>query len=131
MTTYRLVIAGQPIAHFDVAEVEYRNGGGGYPMKITGVHTVTAVTLKRGVVTDPRFASWLRGAKIRQNVVLQPLDGRGVPLASYSLGSAWVSHFKGPTLDANANAIAIQHIKMENEGFEIDQAAMPPEWKIK
>jgi hypothetical protein len=31
-----------------------------------------------------------------------------------------------PDLDANANAVAIQHIKLENEGIERDLAVTEP-----
>ena len=32
-----------------------------------------------------------------------------------------------PDLDANANAVAIQHIKLENEGFERDENVVEPQ----
>ena len=31
-----------------------------------------------------------------------------------------------PDLDANANAVAIQHIKLENEGWERDLSVVEP-----
>jgi hypothetical protein len=31
-----------------------------------------------------------------------------------------------PDLDANANAVAIEHIKLENEGFERDTSVAEP-----
>jgi hypothetical protein len=31
-----------------------------------------------------------------------------------------------PDLDANANAVAIQHIKLENEGWERDDSVSEP-----
>ena len=32
-----------------------------------------------------------------------------------------------PELDANANAVAIQHIKLENEGWERDTSVTEPQ----
>ena len=39
----------------------------------------------------------------------------------YIVHRCWVSEFQAlPDLDAGANAIAIEHIKLENEGWEVD-----------
>ena len=39
----------------------------------------------------------------------------------YIVHRCWVSEFQAlPDLDAGANAIALEHIKLENEGWEID-----------
>ncbi len=39
----------------------------------------------------------------------------------------WVSEYQAlPDLDANANAVAIQHIKLENEGWERDTSVIEP-----
>ena len=56
---------------------------------------------------------------------------RGVACASIQTSKAiyrsWVSEFQGlPELDANANAVAIQSIKLENEGWERDYDVTEP-----
>jgi phage tail-like protein len=39
----------------------------------------------------------------------------------------WVSEFQAlPDLDANANAVAIQHLKLENEGWTRDTGVQEP-----
>ena len=46
---------------------------------------------------------------------------------TYKVYRCWVSEFQAlPDLDANANAVAIQHIKLENEGWERDYAVVEP-----
>jgi phage tail-like protein len=51
------------------------------------------------------------------------LDEAGRTTLAYTVFRCWVSEFQSaPDLDANANAIAIQHIKLENEGWERDVA---------
>ena len=48
-------------------------------------------------------------------------------MISYKVYRAWVSEYQAlPDLDANANAVAIQHIKLENEGFERDYEVAEP-----
>jgi phage tail-like protein len=46
---------------------------------------------------------------------------------AYKIFRCWVSEYQAlPDLDANANAVAIQHIKLEHEGFERDVAVPEP-----
>ena len=48
-------------------------------------------------------------------------------MLAYKVFRAWVSEFQAlPDLDANANAVAIQHIKLENEGWERDLDVVEP-----
>ena len=45
----------------------------------------------------------------------------------YFVHRCWVSEFQAlPDLDAGANAIAIEHIKLENEGWERDTTLAEP-----
>ena len=45
----------------------------------------------------------------------------------YLVHRCWVSEFQAlPDLDAGSNAIAIEHIKMENEGWERDLTLAEP-----
>ena len=46
---------------------------------------------------------------------------------AYKVFRCWVSEYQSlPDLDANANAVAIQHIKLENEGIERDYEVAEP-----
>ena len=64
------------------------------------------------------FADWLRS---------RPDNEAGQLVMAYKVFRCWVSEFQAqPDLDANANAIAIQTIKLENEGWERDYAVVEP-----
>jgi phage tail-like protein len=46
----------------------------------------------------------------------------------YKIYRCWVSEYQAlPDFDANANAIAIEHIKVENEGWERDSSVTEPQ----
>ena len=47
-------------------------------------------------------------------------------LSAAELLDAWEACQALPDLDANANAVAIQHIKLENEGWERDYEVAEP-----
>jgi len=64
----------------------------------------------RGIVED-----------FRKDILLEVYNEAGQVAITYKIYRCWVSEFQSlPDLDANANAVAIQHIKLENEGWERD-----------
>jgi phage tail-like protein len=94
-----------------------------------------AITLERGVTHDPEFEKWANkvwklgsgpgtetsGADFRKDLIIELYDEAGRLAIAYKLFRCWVSEFQAlPDLDANANAVAIQHMKLENEGWERD-----------
>ena len=90
--------------------VKHRDGGDpSTSHKSPGRTEFDAITLERGVTHDPEFEKWA-------NKVL-----------AYNVYRCWVSEFQAlPDLDANANAIAIQHLKLENEGWSRDTSVVEP-----
>ena len=63
----------------------------------------------------------------RKDVIIDMYNEAGQLVLSYRVYRAWVSEYQAlPDLDANANAVAIQHIKLENEGFERDVEVPEP-----
>ena len=51
----------------------------------------------------------------------------GQPVWRFLVHRCWVSEYQAlPDLDAGANAIAIEHIKLENEGWEQDTTLTEP-----
>jgi phage tail-like protein len=66
-------------------------------------------------------------ADFRKNLILEFYNEAGQLAIAYKIYRAWVSEFQAlPDLDANANAVAIQHIKLENEGWERDTTVAEP-----
>jgi len=59
----------------------------------------------------------------RKDIIIDVFNEAGQKVLSYHVYRCWVSEYQAlPELDANANAVAIQHIKLENEGWERDTA---------
>jgi len=122
--------------------VEHREGGDPSTVRRSPGRTkYDAVTLERGVTHDIDFEQWANkvwslgagdGAEVsladfRKDLILDVFNEAGQKVISYQLFRCWVSEFQSLSdLDANANAIAIQHIKIENEGWVRDLAVVEP-----
>jgi phage tail-like protein len=62
-----------------------------------------------------------------KDVIIELYNEAGQLAISYKVYRCWVSEYQAqPDLDANANAVAIQHIKLENEGWERDYDVPEP-----
>ena len=67
-------------------------------------------------------------ADFRKEVIIDVFNEAGQKVISYMVHRCWVSEYQAlPDLDANANAIAIQTIKLENEGWERDSEYQVPD----
>lgn len=122
--------------------VEHREGGDpSSSRKSPGRTKFEAIQLERGVTHDPEFEKWANkvwnfgsglGAEVslkdfRKDIILEIYNESGQLALAYKIYRCWVSEFQAlPDLDANANAIAIQHIKLENEGWERDYDVVEP-----
>ena len=63
----------------------------------------------------------------RKDVILDIFDEAGTKVISYTIFRCWVSEYVAiPDLDSNANAVAIQSIKIECEGWERDDSVTEP-----
>ena len=100
-----------------------------------------AITLERGVTHDKEFEQWANkiwnfgaglGSEVslkdfRKDLTIEVYNESGQLAIAYNVFRCWVSEFQSlPDLDANANAVAIQRIKLENEGWERDLAVVEP-----
>ena len=100
-----------------------------------------AITLERGVTFDTEFEKWANRvwffqanaggesalSNFRRNIVIEVMNEAGQLVHRYFVYRCWVSEFQAlPDLDANANAIAIEHIKLENEGWKRDPSVAEP-----
>lgn len=99
------------------------------------------ITLERGVIHDPEFEKWANktwnfgagaGAEaslgdFRKDIMIHLYNEAGQLVLSYKLYRCWVSEYQAlPDLDANANAVAIEHLKIEMEGWERDPQTEEP-----
>jgi len=122
--------------------VKHREGGDpSSSRKSPGRTEYEAITLERGVTHDKEFEQWANkvwnfgsglGAEVslkdfRKDIIIELYNETGQPVLRYKVYRCWVSEFQAlPDLDANANAVAIQHIKLENEGWERDNELAEP-----
>ncbi len=114
------------------AVVRHREGGDpSTTRKSPGRTKFEAITLERGVTHDADFQKWANsGSRLRadaslkdlqKDVILEAYNEAGQLTSAYRILRCWVSAFQAlPDLDANANAIAIEHLKLENEGWKRD-----------
>jgi phage tail-like protein len=116
-----------------------RHHEGGSPTagrKSPGRTEYDAITLERGVTHDTEFERWADlvarpgetpGKDIRKDLVLEVYNEAGQLVLAYRLYSCWVSEYQAlPDLDAQSNAVAIESIKVETEGWERDPDVIPP-----
>jgi phage tail-like protein len=122
--------------------VKHREGGDpSSSRKSPGRTEYEAITLERGVTHDPEFEAW--AAKVwnyneapgsesslrdfRKNIIIELYNEAGQVVMKYLVYRCWVSEYQAvPELDANANAVAIQTLKLENEGWERDPDVTEP-----
>ena len=122
--------------------VTHRDGGDpSSSRKSPGRTEYEAITLERGVTHDLDFEQWankvwrLRSGPeeetslkdFRKDITIEVFNEAGQRVLAYQVFNCWVSEFTAlPEYDANANAIAIQTIKLENEGWQRDSTAPEP-----
>jgi phage tail-like protein len=122
--------------------VEHREGGDpSTSRKAPGRTQFEAITLERGLTDDAAFEDWANlvwklGASLgsevalnefRKDIFVELYNEAGQLVRAYKVFRCWPSQYRAlPDLDANANAIAIEHIKLENEGWERDTSVFPP-----
>jgi phage tail-like protein len=122
--------------------VEHREGGDpNSSRKSPGRTKYEAITLERGVTHDPEFEKWANkvwnygsglGQEVslqdfRKNLIIEVMNEAGQTAIAYKVYRCWVSEFQAQAdLDANANAVLIQSIKLENEGWERDYDVTEP-----
>ncbi|MCX6143650.1 MAG: phage tail protein [Ignavibacteriales bacterium] len=114
--------------------IQHREGGDpSVSRKSPGRTEYAPITLERGVTHDPDFENWANLAfnhggqmslkNFRKDITIEMLNEAGQKVIAYKVYRCWVSEYTAlPELDANANAVAIQSIKLENEGWERDDS---------
>jgi len=122
--------------------VEHREGGDPSTSRKSPARTkYDAITIERGVTHDTEFEKWANKvwdygggasaevslADFRKDIIIDLFNEAGQKVISYKVYRCWVSEYHAlPDLDANAGAVAIQMIKLENEGWERDLDVTEP-----
>jgi phage tail-like protein len=126
--------------------VKHRDGGDpSSSHKSPGRTEFEPITLERGVTHDVDFEQWANKVwdyqnaqahnadkevslkDFRKDVMIDVFNEAGQKVISYHVYRCWVSEYQAlPDLDANANAVAIQHLKLEHEGWDRDPSVVEP-----
>lgn len=121
--------------------VEHREGGDpSSSRKSPGRTEFEPITLERGVTHDKAFEEWANKAwtygsaeevslkDFRKDIIIEMYNEAGQKVLAYNVYRCWVSEFVAqPELDANGEAIAIQSLQIQNEGWERDVSLPIPE----
>ncbi|HRW50913.1 MAG: phage tail protein [Caldilinea sp.] len=124
--------------------VEFREGGDlSYMRKSPGQTKFEPITLERGVTHDREFEAWAGkvwsyGAQpsgggelslkdFRKDITIELYNEAGQLALAYKVYRCWVSEYTAlPELDSSANAVAIQTLVLQNEGWERDAEVAEP-----
>ncbi len=122
--------------------IEHREGGDpSTSRKSPGRSRYEPITLERGITHDNAFENWASKvsklgaalgsevalADFRKDVILEFYNEAGQLALAYKIYRCWPSYFEAlPDLDANASAVAIERLVLENEGWERDTSVQEP-----
>lgn len=123
--------------------VEHREGGDPSTVrKSPGQTKFEPIALERGVTHDPEFERWANkvwnynsglGSEVslkdfRKDIIIEMYNEAGQLAIAYKVYRCWASEFQAqPELDASANAVAIQTLTLQNEGWERDYEVTEPD----
>jgi len=120
--------------------VTHREGGDPSTARVSpSTWKFEPITLERGRTHDPEFETWANliystdgDASIslkdfRKDLIIELLNEQGTVALAFKVYRCWVSEYQAmPELDANAHAVAIEHMVIQNEGWERDTAITEP-----
>jgi phage tail-like protein len=124
--------------------IKHRSGGDpATSYKLPGRTEYDAITLERGVTNDKVFEQWANRVwsftnagggletslkDYRRDLIVDVFNEGGQKVLSYQVFNCWVSEWQIVSdLDSHANAVAIQHVKLENEGWVREDVPEPPD----
>ena len=146
---FRVILDGRPVMGVSKVSalkrttevVKHRDGGdNSTDRKSPGRTSYEAVTMERGITHDVEFERWanlvhsfsgdpaMDLVNYKKDLTLEVMNEKGHVAKRYALFRCWVSEYTAlPDLDANANAVAIETIKLEIEGWERDLETREPD----
>ncbi len=125
--------------------VTHREGGAPQgPRRIPGQTEYGPITLERGLILDIMFEQWANkvwyypntgamGQEVslkdfRKDIRIDLCNQAGQIVNVYYIFSCWPSEYRAlPELDANANAVALESLTLQNEGWQRDDTYSPPD----
>lgn len=121
--------------------VKHRSGGdNSTDHKSPGRTSYEGISMERGITHDREFETWANKVhpysgdagmdlvNYKKDLMLEVMNEKGLVAFRYFLYDCWISEFTSmPDLDANANAVAIEMIKIELEGWDRDIDTKEPD----
>jgi len=118
--------------------VTLREGGDASAVRrMPGQSAYEAITLEQGVTHDADFEAWANkiweysntghADDFRKDIVIELCNEAGQIVLAYIVHRCWPSEFTAvPELDGMGNAVAIQSLVLQNEGWERDESVPEP-----
>ena len=118
--------------------VEHREGGDpSTSRKSPGLTQFAPITLERGLTQDSAFEDWANlvwklGSQMslkefRKDIIIELYNEAGQLVRAYHVYRCWPSEYQALSdLDANAATVLIEHLTLQNEGWERDTAVTEP-----
>ncbi|MBT9465012.1 phage tail protein [Hydrogenophaga sp.] len=111
----------------EVTVAEYRNGNDreNHVRKVAGIHKVSDVTLKRGILNSKTLFDWIsqtrtQGPAAQRNVTITLLDEAHTPVQTWVLRGVIPMKYTGPTLAGKGGGdVAMEEIALSAEALEI------------
>jgi len=111
----------------EVTVAEYRNGNDkeNHVRKVAGIHKVSDVTLKRGILNSKTLFDWIsqtrtQGPAAQRNVTITLLDEAHTPVQTWVLRGVIPMKYTGPTLAGQGGGdVAMEEIALSAEAMEI------------
>jgi phage tail-like protein len=120
--------------------VTHREGGDPSTSRVSpSTWSFEPITVDRGVTHDPEFEEWAKKVwdysnpltplkDFRKDLIIELLNEQGSVAKAYKVYRCWVSEYTAiPELDASGNAVAIESMVLQNEGWERDLEVPEPQ----
>lgn len=121
--------------------VTHREGGDPSTSRVSpSTWSFEPITVDRGVTHDPEFENWanlifhtdgdaaISLKDFRKDIIIELLNEQGSVAKAYKVYRCWVSEYTAiPELDASGNAVAIESMVLQNEGWERDMDVPEPQ----
>ena len=108
-----------------IQSIEYRTGSEDITVrKLPGLKKFSNIVLKRGVIGDLSFWTWIKsvldGQVQRVDGTITLLDEKRQPVLQWKFRRGWPCRWTGPTLQANGHEVAIETLEICHEGLELE-----------
>lgn len=123
--------------------IDWRTGGdSNFSAKVPGLTKWEPITLERGLSADKAFQDWMilvnkyttaggqtdeASHAFRKNLNIMMYDLQNDLVLTINVYNAWPSKLTIADFDAKANELAIEHMELQNEGWDLTPGDAPAE----